>query len=404
VDNANAFPASSAPHQRPPAWAELRRRDEKLEALKDLLDHLAHDFNNMLVPILGYITLIKEDLNRDCSSLKYAAKIEHSARNTEGLMERILAAVRPQRCFNPTVGDLAQVLEKVLAKWQAALPATSQIQVQAALVACPLLFDQALLAALFEQLLSNARYALALGGLLKISLRPKILNAQQARELNISPNTYELVISDNGFGISPEVLPRVCEPFFSTRPRGQALGLGLTSVHSIALLHGGRLLIESVENAGTTITIWFPTEGPRSVPAKAPVSAARQRSAVKRGSKVLLVDADPFVREVIKTGLQRLSVEVALAQDGADALKVFQRNMSQFGLIVSDISLPKMNGPELFEQVRKLDPDVPFVWLCGDPAARDDLVARFGSKHPLVIEKPFTLKAFAEIVRTHLAG
>jgi nitrogen-specific signal transduction histidine kinase/CheY-like chemotaxis protein len=404
VDNANVSSTLSAAPPRAQAWLELRRRDEKLEALKELLDHLVHDFNNMLVPILGYVTLIKEELNHDSSSLKYASKIEHSARGTEGLMERILNAVRPQRCFNPATGDLAQVLGNVLAKWQAALPTTSQIRVQTAIVSCPLQFDLTLLTALCEHLLSNVRYALALGGRVKVSLAPKTLAAQQARELGLPRETYELVIADNGFGMPPGVLARACEPFFTTRPRGQALGLGLTSAHSIAQLHGGQLLIESVEDAGTTVTIWFPIDPSECVSAKAAPPAARQRGSGRRGSKILIVDADPFVREAAKTCLQRLSLEVVLAQDAADALKLLQRNASQFGLIVSDLSLPRETGLEFYENVRKLDSDLPFVWLSGDPAAKAEMIGKTGVKNPAVVEKPIALRTFAELLRNQLGG
>jgi len=405
VDNSRArSPATAGTHQSYPGCPALRQRDERLEALKGLVDHLAHDFNNMLVPLLGYVTLIKEEVRADSASMKYALKIENSARNTEGMIERILTAVRPQRCFHPTAGDLAQVLEQCLSEWQAALPTTAQITVQTSLVPCPLVFDQALIGVLFEQVLSNARYALALGGRLEVSLRPRTLSVQRSLELNVAPSTYELVISDNGFGMSPDVLHRVCEPFFTTRPRGQALGLGLTNVHSIAQLHGGQLIVESTEDIGTTITIWLPTEQPRSVAATSPAWAARHRSGHKRGSKVLVVDDDPIVREVLKTHLQWLPVEVAMAEDGAEGLKIFQKNMNQFGLIVCDISMPKMNGFEFYENVRKLDPEVPVVWISGDPeAAQEDALARFGPKRPQLLRKPFTLKALMETIRTHLA-
>src|SRR5438094_9095852 len=91
----------------------LRERDDRLEALKKLVDCLAHDFNNMLVPLLGYVALIKEELASGAAALGYATKLENSARKTENLLEEVLLAVRPQRRLNPTAGDLAQVLERV---------------------------------------------------------------------------------------------------------------------------------------------------------------------------------------------------------------------------------------------------------------------------------------------------
>ncbi len=406
MDNAPArLPASVGTHQLYPDRLALRQRDERLEALKSLVDHLAHDFNNMLVPLLGYVTLIKEELSPDSSPLKHAIKIEHSARKSERLMERILMAVRPERCFNPMEGDLAQIVERVLAAWQAALPKTAPIRVQTSLAPCPMVFDQALLGVLLEQLLSNAHYAMALGGVLKVSLHPKTLSAQRSLELDVAPQTYELVISDNGFGMSPEVLHRVFEPFFTTRSRGQGLGLGLTSVHSIAQLHRGQVIIESTEEVGTTITIWFPTEHLLHLPPRAPASAERRRSGDKHGRKVLVIDDDPVVREVLKTHLQRLPVDVAVAHDGAEGMKIFQRNMGQFGLIISNVVMPKMNGIEFCEKVRKLDPAMPIVLMSGEPeGATEHDWAAFGAERPLLLRKPFTLKAFTEMIRTHLTS
>src|SRR5262249_50730497 len=129
-----------------------------------------------------------------------------------------------------------------------------------------------------------------------------------------------------------------------------------------------------------------------------------QRSGDKRGSKVLVIDDDPVVREVLKACLQRLPVEVAVAQDGAEGLKIFQRNPSQFGLIVCDICMPKINGLEFYENVHQLDPHVPLIWMSGDPeAASEDALARFGPKRPLLLRKPLSLNAFTEAIRKYLS-
>jgi len=358
----------------------------------------------MLVPLLGYVTLIKEELSPESPAVSYTKKIEHSARKTEGLLDTILRSVRPQQFFHPAPGDLSEVLQEAIREWQTNLPPTAQISTEAHLVPCPLVFDRALMKMLIQQVLSNARYAMALGGVLKISLKARTLSRQGALELKGEPNAYELVLSDTGFGMSPQVLRRACEPFFTTRPRGHALGLGLTAVHSIVRLHGGQLLMESREDVGTTLTISLPIQENFCGQPDAPAVTQHKTSLARHDSRILFVDEDPLVRDAVKTYLQRLPVEVTVARDGAEGLKMLQKGTRQFNLIVSDIPVPKMTELEFYESIRKLDPDVPMVWMCGDPeAAKEDALATYGPKRPLLIRKPFGLRALTEAIRKHLS-
>ncbi|MBI3876905.1 MAG: response regulator, partial [Verrucomicrobia bacterium] len=217
-------------------------------------------------------------------------------------------------------------------------------------------------------------------------------------------DVFELTVRDTGLGMSEATLQRAFEPFFTTRPKGQAAGLGLTIVHSVARLHGGQVTLESAEDAGTTVRIWIPvveyTAESRAAAASPAATPARRAA----GLKVLLVDDDPMVREVVKACLQKARFDVQTATDGNEGLKLFQRHAKDIALVISDVTMPNLNGVEMVRQVLQTHPDVPLLMISGDA---DDKLARsladLGSHAPPLLKKPFTVKALlAEVKR--LAG
>lgn len=385
----------------------LRERDERLESLKAVVGRLAHDFNNFLVPLLGYVTLIKEEVPQDSSAAQYAKTLETAARRTESFVDSILLAVRPQRRFAPKLCDFSQLAGRAIKAWQESLPATAQVTVKQSLHPCVLFLDENQWLNVFQQLLSNARFALATGGTLEISLEPKALAREEADRLGLADaNAVQLLVRDNGFGMSESTLKRVCEPFFTTRSNSPGTGLGLTIVQSVVKLHGGQLLLESAEDAGTTVTIWLPvTKAPEDLPLAqtGPRTSAGSPGARRGGTKVLLVEDDPMVREVIKACLQKSQLDVCIAQDGREGLKLFQKHSKDLALVVSDITMPKMNGIELYENIRKLDANIRVILVSGDPDTKlEEALAKLGAQRPPLIKKPFSLKEFNAAIRFHL--
>ncbi|MEW6158136.1 MAG: response regulator [Verrucomicrobiota bacterium] len=388
-----------------PASPALREREERLEALKALVSQLGHDFNNFLVPFLGYVTLVREETSPESTVAQYLSTMENSARKTEQYLETVMLAVKPARRFSPKPGDFRALLEQVLASWSSGLT-PSPIRLTTDLQPCSLVFDEDHWRNAIQQVLNNARMALAMGGNLQVRLHKKPLPPERASEIGVDDSeVFELVFEDNGIGMSEETLRRACEPFFTTRPKGKALGLGLTIVHSVARLHGGQLLIESQEDAGAKIQIILPAiNGPKpkseSGRASTPSDSSGQRKQTRR---VLLVEDDPFVREIVKNFLQRMSLEVYMAADGVEGLKLFQKLSHDLCLIVSDITMPQMDGIEFYRNVRKLDPAVRVLLISGDAeASREDALASLGSERPILLKKPFTMKQFTEIVRSQL--
>lgn len=398
----------SASNRAPAAFAGdpvLRERDERLESLKAVIGKLAHDFNNFLVPLLGYVTLIKEEVGAASTATQYANTMESAARKTEGFLDSVLLGVRPHRRFAPKNIDFAAVVQAALQRFVETLPSNAQIHIERSFAPARLFADEGQWQNALAQLLSNARFALATGGRLQVHLSQVEISEEQSIALNVFPGpAAKLIIADNGFGMSEATRRRAFEPFFTTRIGGHAAGLGLTVVHSVTQLHGGQIVLESAEDAGTTVTLWLPlTEGPDGPPQPPPRAPLAQKPPVREArAKILLVEDDPLVREVVKACLQKFRKDVHVAQDGEEGLRVFKRYAADWALVVSDITMPRMTGIELYRAIREIDPEMRVILVSGDADGKyHDAFAKEATR-PLLLKKPFTLKSFAEVVREHV--
>lgn len=389
---------SSAEFHAPAVCAAVRIRDERLAALKAFAGRLAHDFRNSLVPQLGYATLVKEQTAEDSPALPFVAKLESSTRRLENYLDAILLAVRPERRFAPKPCDFAALVRRVLKAWKESLPEEASIRITVDMDPCELVADESQWAVAIEHLLKNARFSLATGGSLRIGLRARSLTPEQAAEIGLAATpSFQLVVQDDGFGMAESVLQRACEPFFTTRPKGQAAGLGLTLVHSVARLHGGQVVLESAEDAGTTVTLWLPASAPvpdlkRSALQPAPGSAATAANA-----KVLLVEPDPLVLEATKSYLKRLPVEIVSTEDVKQGLKLFQRGRSEWRAVVAGAGLPGVSALDLCAQIRRWVPGISVILIRGDTGTgAEGALAELGSPPAAVLKKPFALKTLAD--------
>lgn len=398
----------SATHRAPAQYAGdplLRERDQRLESLKAVIGKLAHDFNNFLVPLLGYVTLIREETPGESSAHQYAATMESAARKTEGFLDSILLAVRPQRRFAPRDMDFGGAVRAAIERFEQSLPSTAQIEVRSSVGPLQVFADENQWRNALDQLLSNARFALATGGKLSITLTCENVSPEESARLNIFPGeAAKLVIADDGFGMNSDTLRRACEPFFTTRIGSHAPGLGLTIAHSVALLHGGQIELQSAEDSGTTVTIWLPVfTGSDTTHFTAPRASIAPKKPTPTGrARILLVEDDPLVREVVKSCLQRFRKEVHVAVDGEEGLRVFKRYPTDWALVVSDITMPKMNGIELFRAIRQIDPEMRMILVSGDADGKYHDAFAHDSSRPLLLKKPFTLKSFADVVKEHV--
>jgi signal transduction histidine kinase len=236
---------------------EIAERDARVMALSQLASRMVHDFNNYLTPIKGYLGLFKEECAPESATLRYAGLMEKAACKIEYNIDAIAAAVRPERNYRPSPTDLRNVIEQSIKEWNDQL--NTPLSISTTLCPCPVTIDINQWRGVLFHLLENARFACAEGGSVEIKLTKVTLTAGDMAMLGMhKAGSCRLEITDKGCGMPPEILNRALEPFFTTRSKDKAAGLGLTQAFNVTRLHGGQIMLESQTGTGTTVTIWLP--------------------------------------------------------------------------------------------------------------------------------------------------
>jgi signal transduction histidine kinase len=237
----------------------LRARDERIDSLKAAIGRLAHDFNNALVPILGYLSLAKEDLPPGGSAANFVTAAENGARKTERVLDAILLAVYPHRKLKAVPTSLSDLIQTEVETWKRSLPPEPKIDFALSLTPCTLDLDPYQWQITVQHLLRNAGQAMPLGGRVQITVNRCSLGANEAAQLGVKPGQFCLLTCrDAGGGMTPDVVTHCCDPFFTTRPKSKGLGLGLTTVQSVSRIHQGQMRVSSEDGKGTTVEIWAP--------------------------------------------------------------------------------------------------------------------------------------------------
>ena len=214
-----------------------------------------------------------------------------------------------------------------------------------------------------------------------------------------------LSVADTGAGMPPEVLARVTEPFFTTKGEGQGTGLGLAMAKGVAEQSGGALAIESAPGRGTTVTLWFPlAPAPEAAPAPPEAAAADPAASGRRRVRILLVDDDPIVREVTAEGLEAEGFAVLSAASGPAALALLEAGEA-VDLVLSDLSMPGMDGLALIREAQRRRPALPAILLTGFASNAAELAVNgVLSGSFSLLRKPVTPQGLAERVAVLLEG
>jgi CheY-like chemotaxis protein len=249
-------------------------------------------------------------------------------------------------------------------------------------------------------LVVNARDAMPKGGKLTLELSNADLDASYAKIHNIAPGSYVmLAVSDNGYGMSPEVRERAFEPFFTTKEVGGGTGLGLATVYGIVRQSGGHIWLYSEPGVGTTFKMFFP-----SVDAPEAISSEVAHEIAPRGTEtILVVEDDPAVRILVEDILASAGYRVLAAEDGPSALQVAQQHSGEIDLLLTDVVLPKMGGREVASNLTRLRPSIKVLFMSG-------YTGRSATQHGTLdsdvhfLPKPFSPDALCEKVRAVLTA
>ncbi|OHC64746.1 MAG: hybrid sensor histidine kinase/response regulator [Rhodocyclales bacterium GWA2_65_20] len=363
------------------------RQMQKMEVLGQLTGGVAHDFNNILVAILGNLELLEKRDDVPPEARRRLERVHAAANKAAALTRRLLAFARRQPLSNELV-DCSDMLHEMLDLIEYSVSAGIQVGISArpGLMVC---VDRGQLENAILNLALNASQAMGDSGRLQ-------LQAERCSHGHPLPagDTICLSVNDNGPGIPPEVLPHVLEPFFTTKEHGKGSGLGLSIVYGFVRQSGGELEISSRQGQGTTIRIWLPASAVQGEPGASPAPA----TLAPRGRRVLLVEDDADVRDTARALLQQLGAEVSAVAGEAAALQWLQAG-GVADMVLSDIMLGDGgDGVHLYRRLQQGWPQLPVVLTSGLPpehhASRLDW-----PEQAIFLAKPYSLADLARLLQ-----
>jgi PAS domain S-box-containing protein len=379
------------------AMEESLRRSQKLEAVGVLAGGIAHDFNNILLGIMGHTELALREDGSLTQRQRDLGKVLKGAERGRQLVQRILAFSRATEVARVPL-RLDRTVAESLELIRASLPATVEIRAELDPGAPTVLSDETQIHQILMNLATNAAHAMPRGGVLTVKLRTFDPNPETLLRhpgMRAGPHA-RLEITDDGAGMTAEVLERVLEPFFTTKPVGQGTGLGMSVIHGIVRGHGGTIEIESAPGRGTTVTIDLPAG---NAPAPAPVeSVVTTRDG--SGPRVLLVEDEPDLASMQRRQLEHLGYRVTVHTSSVEALEDFRSRPAGFDLLVTDATMPRMTGAELTREIVGLRADLPVLMVTGGDGADPEVLKRIGVRR--VLRKPHTSRELERAIRDTL--
>ena len=382
--------------ERQAAEAQLRQV-QKMEAVGQLTGGIAHDFNNMLAVIVGGIDLARRRLSGPRKEvLQHLTNAMEGATRAAALTRRLLSFARSEPLLPERVesGDLVEGMRDLLDR---TLGERIRISTNLAKDAWPTFVDAHQLENAILNLAVNARDAMEGEGRLTITTENVTMAANAVGDIRAG-EYLRIAVTDDGCGMAPDVLERAFEPFFTTKPVGKGTGLGLSQIFGFAHQSAGEVGIESELGKGTTVSLYLPrTEAAAPSQRVASIATDSEDALHVAGARILLVEDDPRVRTATIGALEDLDYQPVACASGAEAIEAFAAQ--EFDLVISDVIMPEMTGPELIRIIRGERPDIAVLFVTGyvGEGEGDDLIGYE------LLRKPFTVNSLANAVAAALA-
>jgi signal transduction histidine kinase/CheY-like chemotaxis protein/sensor domain CHASE-containing protein len=378
----------------------LERRlgeSQKMEAIGKLAGGVAHDFNNMLTAILGYASMIQEDAPPKSAIRDQAMQIRRAAENAASLTHKLLAFSRRQILQSDSV-DFRSMLGNLLQLVRGAVGDDVTVSTQIGEGLWPILADPAQLEQAMLNLTLNAREAMPHGGTLQIGARNAPRPAGERRpDVDVKPGDYvQITVTDTGIGMDESTRTRMFEPFFTTKAPGKGTGLGLSTVYGFVRQCGGYIGVLSTPGEGTSIELLLPR-------AQAPAALHTPTSDAGRShagmETILLAEDEEGVRQLAVESLERRGYRVLAAASAENALKLASSHDGTIHLLITDVVMPGIKGPELADRLRAMRPGIRVLLISGYAA---DVVTPNDLKEAKLLPKPFAPPALLSAVRAAL--
>ena len=374
---------------------ERLRQSQKLEAIGQLAGGVAHDFNNLLTVINGSSEILMMDLPDDGDGAQLLGDIRDAGERASALTRQLLAFSRRQ-VLEPRIIDLNRVLADLEKMLRRLISEDIALTVQPAPDLPAVKVDPGQMEQVVVNLVVNARDSMGAGGRLAIETRPETLaEPLSSFDADFTPGDYvSLSVRDTGSGMTPEVMSRIFEPFFTTKGQGKGTGLGLATVFGIVKQSGGQIAVTSAEGEGSEFRIYLPVCADAAVESRATVA----EKAAPGSERILLVEDDPNVRLFVSRALAARGYHVMAAGSGSEALALAASADRPFDLLLTDVVMPNLSGPQLLREMLAMQPSLRVLFMSG---YSDDLIGRHGftGKQAQLLQKPFSLQDLAAKVR-----
>ncbi|HJV49753.1 MAG TPA: response regulator, partial [Geothrix sp.] len=375
---------------------------QKLESLGVLAGGIAHDFNNLLTALLGNLNLAQFKLPPESPAHHQLHAMEKILLKASDLTHQMLAYSGKGR-FVVDYHDLNRIVQEMGHLLQVSISKKVALRLHLAEGLPPIQSDLAQIQQVIMNLVTNASDAIGdAEGSIDLTTRLEQLDEDQLQQdfpgQVMAPGTFAtLEVRDTGCGIPPEILPKIFDPFFSTKSSGR--GLGLSAMQGILRGHGAGITIQTEVGRGATFKVFFPALTDLTAEAVAPPTAAPERTTLK--GRVLVVDDEEELRHALAEALVHFGMEVVAARDGAEAVERFQADPASFDLVVMDLTMPRMDGREAFRRLRQLRPDIR-VLLSSGYSEQESLQNLLQQGLAGFIHKPYRLEELKKIVAATL--
>ena len=366
------------------------RQAQKMEAVGRLAGGVAHDFNNVLGIINACTEFLRDRIDPASEPFIYVENIKKAADRGAALTRQLLAFSRKQ-VVKPVILDLNDRLKEISKLLRPLMGDDIEIAIVPRTQSAVVEADPGQLDQIVMNLAVNARDAMSRGG--RFILETDVVEFDQHfadQHQPLVPGKYVmLAVSDNGSGMDREVMSRIFEPFFTTKEQGKGTGLGLSTVYGIAKQSGGHIWVYSEPGRGTTFKVYLPSAEHKLGSA----SSAGDEAAVpkRKQARILLVEDDDIMRSLTKKMLQENGYSVVEASNGKAAIEWAQSNFGQIDLLLTDVVMPSVSGPELAERMAASHPGLKVIYMSGYTGELMEASERL--KHGILIEKPFTRTA-----------
>ena len=338
---------------------------QKMQAIGQLVGGVAHDFNNVLGAIQIQTDLLEARLQD--KSAEQVNQIRATISSAKSIVQQLLNWSRPSE-GKRSPASLNQIVTNALPLISTFSTKFVEIEFNPNPCNDTILADANKINQILLNLCSNAAYAMkAKGGKILIEVEAGKADSEKSELLELKEDNYvKLKVSDQGCGIPRELLPRIHDPYFTTKPVGEGTGLGLWTVFGLVREHGGQVHVESVERQGTSIEIFFPHDtGTPNTSTALPTARPTVTDGLECGLRLLIVDDEAVITDGLKNMFE-LSGHLASAfSNSCEALKAFADSPTEFDLVLTDQVMPAMSGEELISEVKKIRPDIPIILCSG---------------------------------------